>query len=208
MVIGPTTLDVDDASSLVGLEGSLVEVKGDFENGLLQDNTGGLPYPFPELLGGSFLGSFSFNSNATQSGISDHYALFDVDISVYDSHGNLIQTIGDYDDDEFREISRSGIAFLGKSANIVNQLQDLRLNFLFDTNPGDGKFPISEFLNATPASGIIETDARPGPFFGWNVAVSEFDFEARVVPEPTLLHLHMLILVLAYRLGIRRIRRG
>ena len=36
VVIGPTTLDVDDASSLVGLEGSLVEVKGDFDtNGVL-----------------------------------------------------------------------------------------------------------------------------------------------------------------------------
>lgn len=148
----------------------------------------GLDYPIPSVLGGTFEGTFSMNSDAaTCTDSVDFFPLFDVSISIFGEDGSLVQTIGDYPEDaEFREFSwNQGTAYIGKSFQIANQLQDLQLTFGFDTSPGDGVISLDALLNADPTWGFIETDApsQVSGFVGWNVRIDSFTFAADVVPS-------------------------
>ena len=172
----------------------VVTVSGTFGDALEQNSTGN-PYPFPTMFGGTFSGTFSYESTAAPTGSSGNIEQFDflsVNVSIFDNGGVLQNTITDTANDEYREIGSlsASIAFLGTSFGLFNQLADLRLQFGFVPIIGDS-LPTSAALLSTgvPLVGgvtsFLETDASGGG--SWVLPVEGFQFSVNTVPEPTTL---------------------
>ena len=75
------------AAQIVHATPIVVRVSGTF-NDELEQNTTGLPYPFPTMFGGSFSGRFSYDSNAAPTCASSTTEEFDFDsvsVDIFDN---------------------------------------------------------------------------------------------------------------------------
>jgi hypothetical protein len=173
----------------------LVEVNvqgqfGGFSGQYLPEST----YPFPQLLGGSFRGRFSYESEATRI-LDNRFPYVSVEISIFDRNGSLLHTI-DTGPSHFVAGFGGLVLFFGASSGVeaINKPEDLRLVF-------NGPFPVtnphppnpSDLLAAkfSPLDSIIEVDGAEGSY--WDLEVTSA--ELTVVPEPASLLLWACALV-------------
>lgn len=165
-----------------------VTVSGTFDTALAQNTTGN-PYLFPTLLGGTFSGTFSYESTAACIVCLAYRESFDflsVSVSIFDNGGGLLNTITDDPDDQYVERSTHAGAYLGDSYGPQDQLEDLRLKFSLATILGDN-VPTPDALLAGAgnlAGGLnsfIETDSSTGG--SWVLSV--VSWQHTVVPEPS-----------------------
>lgn len=153
----------------------VVNVSGTF--GEESDLIGNLPiedFPFPELYGGSFDGSFSYDSDAIPvGGFAIDYQSVNVDI--FDNTGALIHTI-DSGPNQFKVFDNFAIASMGESAgpDAINMPENLRL--WYDGAFVGGISPSASVMNdATPnaAQSFIEVDGIDS-FTYWDLPLISF----------------------------------
>jgi hypothetical protein len=135
-------------------------------------------YPFDSLRGGTFRGSFIYDSMPTVDASQGGFPYVSASISIFDRSGLLLNTItttpNKYNLDEQRLV----LTF-GPSAGIYNGIEDLRLifngSFTFDYPAASSGVttavaPLPEQLvNSTLFVGFLETDSAP--FEGWDLPV-------------------------------------
>lgn len=152
----------------------VVNVSGTF--GAEEDLFGNLPaetYPFPELFGGSFVGSFSYDADAIPDGFTIDYQ--SVNVNIFGNDGTLIHTI-DNGPNQFKVFDGFAIAAMGESGgpDAINMPEDLRL--WFDGPFVSGVSPTAENMaSSTPNAGnsFIEVDGEEA-FTFWDLPVSSF----------------------------------
>jgi len=167
-----------------------VTLSGTLESGVDPglSNLDPLTFPFPELLGGTFSGSFSYDSTDTDigPGFTESYDFTNVNVSIFDNTAALFSTITDTADDELREIPGGKlIAFLGDSAGPVLTAGDLRLVFLGGFDGTDDTAPSAAVMAAAtliPSESFLEIDNADFDF--WDIRVKSFEFSVSTVPEP------------------------
>lgn len=149
---------------------------GDFDD--MFGNLNAVDYPFPELYGGSFSGSFDYDPLSTPVNVNTsftEYAMTSVLVDIIDSGGTTINTITNLsplENNVFR-LNNDGSGFgmiFGYSAGLIGTTEDLRLSF--DSS-------------AAFVSGFLETDGVD-PFTFWDLAVisATTSVPAPAVPVP------------------------
>lgn len=169
MVFALTTFTPAHAENIV-----VVNVSGTF--GQESDLFGNLPvedFPFPQLYGGSFEGSFSYDADAIPDGFSIDYQSVNVEILAND--GTLLHTI-DSGPNTFKAFDGFAIAAMGESfgGDAVESPEDLRL--WYDGPFVSGVTPSASVMaTATPNPGnsFIEIDGTED-FTYWDLPVSSF----------------------------------
>ncbi|MDD5113780.1 MAG: hypothetical protein PHC94_07165 [Methylobacter sp.] len=121
-------------------------------------------YPFPQLLGGSFQGEFSFDLNDPKE--SDYtLGLRSVSIDVIAKTGELVRKISimPVDNNFFNSDGDYVNFYFGYSAGILSDVIDLRVSFR--GNLSDPNFSFSD--------GFLETDitAYPDRNYSWDLLV-------------------------------------
>ena len=166
-----------------GTFGTTIDPKGSN----LPDST----YPFPEIRGGSFGGTFVYDSLAfldqQPPANSGRFPFVSVNINIFDNHGALANTIT-ISPNNFGVTNHAiGLNF-GESVGPVNRIDDLRLQLDGDFTlalpppplhePGWGWFRDAvapphpdEITAAALSSGFLETDGQV-PFTYWDLPVT------------------------------------
>jgi hypothetical protein len=142
-------------------------------------------YPYPDLInGGSFAGTFSFDSNAIKTLYTGtRFAYLAVDIDIKDKFGSLLHTI-DTAPNGFASFSDGSLRLnFGESfgGDAIGNPEDLRLTFSGAFLNAAANPPSATAMNAaTFDSGFVEVDGAVSSTF-WDVWVDSATLQ---VPEP------------------------
>ncbi len=140
-------------------------------------------YPYPQLLGGSFTGSFSIDSNTSPTETNSLFNAYDylsVDIKILDVLGNVVHTIdsGPNRLRVFHDGSRITTNF-GESFGVFGLPEDLRIDFIGTFTTGSTPPLPFELLTSTFSYGFLDVD--DSLWDGWEVDVTS----AHIIPVPT-----------------------
>ncbi len=191
-------------ANTLGSDTVVVRVQGEF--GRFNDQISNLPfntYPFPQLIGGSFHGEFSYRSDAVRF-LDRRFPFEHVNVSIYDKNGSFLHSI----DSGPNGISAGygEIAFnFGESFGVeaINVPEDLRIRFSGMFSADDEHPPTIQTLSPArfqPFYSFIEVDGAE-PFTFWDVDVVSAEITA--VPEPDLLAVLASTLVISIALHQR-----
>jgi hypothetical protein len=160
-----------------------VTVEGEFgdESNMFPGYGNNDPYPFEELYGGSFSGTFQFDNELLDSSNSyfNIFAMTAVSVDIKDNADNIINTISNQSPQNNilrAAVNGSSIQMIfGYSFGIPNALEDLRIsfsgNFLTGANIGPSVSVInsSTIRTTNDTDSFIETDTDNSNYWGLKV---------------------------------------
>lgn len=165
------------------------DVAGTFGNTFLAGSNSSASYPFPNLLNGSFSGSFVVDDAAPRATGSATFSRFDfvsVNIDIIDNTSAVIHTIDSGPNQIF--VTDGSVSFrFGESfgGDATGNPEDLRLTFdSASILGGDTLFNVGAALAGTFNSGFIETDSATSGFWDLEVASATISSDSVVVSEP------------------------
>lgn len=180
---------------------------------------GNLPassYPYSNLYGGTFSGSFEFDRLSPVSSNSS-FSSFDmtsVSIDIIDNLGTTINTITNQspENNTLRAATDGSYINLvfGYSAGLIHDTEDLRLSFDSTLLTGTGFGPTASEINAStfntsPNTSFLETDGATA-FTFWDLEVISASISATMVPVPSPSALWLIAIGLIGITGFKSVR--
>lgn len=153
-------------------------------------------YPFANMFGGSFQGTFSYDPNSTpvaSNAFNTSYAMTSVSIDIIDNTSTIINTItNQLPENNVLRSQNDGSGFnliFGYSALLPLTTEDLRLSFtgsfaLTSGGPTITEINAASFVPYPSGFSFLETDDANGDFWDLGVVSASISGGAPVVPIP------------------------